>query len=182
MVSVRVIVSAHPQLIHYIEREAFIQNRPGALLRPHSLREVLWQQNSDFTRQIERLGSEISSSIRELPFALPNDLSITEQDLNQPLSIELAASQQLTDQSSSKDQVSLQDSLIHQDQATSLPLPTNESTHLILSELQKQTRLLEQLLKLQHRLVSTQRITQATQGFESLRLTPLPEKNKPDQG
>ena len=66
----RSIVSADPQLIQYIERRAFQENKPGALLRPHSLREVLWQQNIEFTRQLERLGSEISSAIRELPYAM----------------------------------------------------------------------------------------------------------------
>ena len=34
----KIIVSAHPDLIQHIEREAFLHNRPGALLRPHSLR------------------------------------------------------------------------------------------------------------------------------------------------
>ena len=61
------IAKAEPALIQHIEKEAFKRNQPGAFLRPHSLREVMWQQNLEFNKHLQRLGSEISSSIRELP-------------------------------------------------------------------------------------------------------------------
>jgi hypothetical protein len=174
----KVIVSAHPHLIQYIEREAFIHNRPGALLRPHSLREVLWQQNSEFTRQIERLGTEISSSIRELPYALPSHIS------DQQAYTEIESKEEET--VSTDVLVASPSQSTSQDSSTSAPLSvpdhllSESSVHLILTEMQKQTQLLEQLLSLQHRSISVQRITQSTQGFESLKLTPLPTQQKRD--
>ena len=66
----KLIADTEPELIQYVEREAFRMNKPGAFLRPHSLREVLWQQNLEFNKHLTRLGSEISSAIRELPHSL----------------------------------------------------------------------------------------------------------------
>lgn len=62
---------ARPEMIRKIERLTFNQNREGALLRPHSLREIMWQHNLNQNQLIGRLGSEIASAIRELPHFMP---------------------------------------------------------------------------------------------------------------
>ena len=157
------ITSAHPKLIQHIEREAFLHNKPGALLRPHSLREVLWQQNLEFNRQIGRLGNEIASSIRELPFRLPTEQAFDEKEsnltslnlneINEPIH---ESNDSLTSDSASSDLTpqKMNETLINED--------------LLLAEMKKQTLLLEKLIQLQLRSQSAQRITRSTEEFRSL--------------
>ena len=182
-----VIVTAHPQLIQYIEREAFFQNRPGALLRPHSLREVLWQQNIEFTKQIKQLGETISSSIRTLPLSLPvygeggtttlERLAIEEaqNEKNPPADAELrASSNPELDHAIDDGNISVKST-----SKTLIPVSSNEGAahdvdglSLLLNEMKKQTRLLEMILLNQQREQSAKRITMATQSLRSLDITP----------
>lgn len=180
-----VIVTAHPHLVQYIEREAFLQNKPGALLRPHSLREVLWQQHIEFNKQIERLGNEISSSIRVLPFALPqpplsaNTKHSTTTTDSAPSSMD-SAPLLTTDQSENNapHAESLSTSSPQDQESLNTPLNTTSSSftpgsvdmQILLSEMRKQTALLERLVVNQQRAHSSQRIALATQGFQSLNL------------
>ena len=64
------VAQADPRLIYQVEQQAFLANRPGALLRPHSLREVIWQQNNQSNEHLQELIGQLASSIRELPLAL----------------------------------------------------------------------------------------------------------------
>ena len=159
------IVSADPQLIQYIERRAFLENKPGALLRPHSLREVLWQQNIQFTKQLERLGREISSAIRELPFASP---------LSAPISRPTSAS--LSRTSSGQSGLGVDASATKSRQVETASLSSAEPTGdistrqfdadqgtAILAEMRKQTALLEQLVFMQKQAQSARRLELATQ-------------------
>lgn len=176
-----VIVTAHPQLIQYIEREAFFQNRPGALLRPHSLREVLWQQNIEFTKQIHNLGETISSSIRALPLSLPvyeahSDDLTKHSDLTD-MAFETAADQGSNSEMPVSDEGSSETP--HHKGTSSVAvftqdreLTSHENLSPLLKEMKKQTRLLELILINQQREQNAQRITKATQSFRSVDLTP----------
>ena len=64
------VARADPTLVSQIELQAFLDNRPGALLRPHSLREVMWQQNRESNKHIQEMLGQVASAIRELPLAL----------------------------------------------------------------------------------------------------------------
>lgn len=64
------VAKADPRLVYQVEQQAFLANRPGALLRPHSLREVIWQQNKQSNEHLQELIGQLASSIRELPLAL----------------------------------------------------------------------------------------------------------------
>jgi hypothetical protein len=64
------VAQADPRLVYQVEQQAFLANRPGALLRPHSLREVIWQQNKQSNEHLQELIGQLASSIRELPVAL----------------------------------------------------------------------------------------------------------------
>lgn len=175
----RSIVSADPKLIQYIERRAFQENKPGALLRPHSLREVLWQQNIEFSRQLERLGSEISSAIRELPYALsPVAASGEAYSDDDPLTPSSAEPQAYDLNAVAQPQTSVslsQDA--HADVGSPIQMTTSHlatesldavSADLILQEMRRQTRLLEQLLLVQGQSLSAQRIERSTQEMRSL--------------
>ena len=175
-----VIVTAHPQLIQYIEREAFFQNRPGALLRPHSLREVLWQQNIEFTQQIQQLGETISSSIRTLPLSLPvygefESVNLETMPHVQEASDDLTEAVELVeaevDQGGAALEFNEEPLKPAEGQSTQRVQGVKDLTPL-LDEMRKQTRLLERILLNQQREQSAQRITHATQGFRSLDLTP----------
>ena len=166
----RSIVSADPQLIQYIERQAFKENKPGALLRPHSLREVLWQQNIEFTRQLERLGSEISSAIRELPYALPGGAGVStptsfvdaevEQQVEENSQHEINSPD---DQSSSSDHQQEQEKTEQSTISTVVnTVPEHEMFMALLHESRKQTQLLEQLVGVTLRSTSAQRLGSAT--------------------
>lgn len=174
-----VIVTAHPQLIQYIEREAFFQNRPGALLRPHSLREVLWQQNIEFTQQIQQLGETISSSIRTLPLSLPvygdfegvtlepmpHDQQISEDLTEAVATVEVEVEEGAAPEVNEEPLRPTEEQSMQKGQVV-------EDLSPLLDEMKKQTRLLERILLNQQREQSAQRITHATQGFRSLDLTP----------
>ncbi|MAD61256.1 MAG: hypothetical protein CMH49_07085 [Myxococcales bacterium] len=155
----KVIVSAHPDLIQHIEREAFLHNRPGALLRPHSLRELLWQQNRDLNQQINHLGEVMSSSIHGLTSAL-------------------LSSEQVYNSEDSKDQKAPHDRIADQNlsnsldtSSTDLSQTSSEQTQLneILSEMKHQTQLLEQLVHLQSQNLDGQRVAQSTLAFAKIK-------------
>ena len=67
------VARADPRLVYQIEQQAFLDNKPGALLRPHSLREVMWQQNNLAKEHLQEMLGQVASAIRELPLALGAD-------------------------------------------------------------------------------------------------------------
>jgi|GEM_PF-1677684 len=64
------IARADPRLVYQVEQQAFLDNKPGALLRPHPLREVMWQQNNLAKEHLQEMLGQVASAIRELPLAL----------------------------------------------------------------------------------------------------------------
>lgn len=64
------VARADPRLVYQIEQQAFLDNKPGALLRPHPLREVMWQQNNLAKEHLQEMLGQVASAIRELPLAL----------------------------------------------------------------------------------------------------------------
>lgn len=146
----KVIVSAHPDLIRHIEREAFLHNRPGALLRPHSLRELLWQQNRDLNQQINHLGEVMSSSIHGLTSALLSSerMGKPKEKLDDPLiSPTLKNPEALSDLSSTH------------------PTTNHDQLNEILNEMKHQTQLLEKLIQLQSQNIDVQRVAKSTLAF-----------------
>ena len=185
----RSIVSADPQLIQYIERRAFQENKPGALLRPHSLREVLWQQNIEFTRQLERLGSEISSAIRELPYAMapmgmsPDAGSTEAEDIDQDLVEAESQAQNVHPPELGHDPQVRQGeghgknltSALSEHSVSDRPtqnmdyqMTHNVTSDLILQEMRRQTYLLEQLLRVQRQHRSAYRLERSTQEMQAI--------------
>lgn len=170
----RSIVSADPKLIQYIERQAFKENKPGALLRPHSLREVLWQQNIEFTRQLERLGSEISSAIRELPYALPSYSSV---ETGPDAGLTSASETSLIERDGTEQAQTTQEasSPIFQRDVSS---PDDQaSLAALLHESRRQTALLEQLILTFQRAQSSQRLERATQQMQSINYSDFEEES-----
>jgi hypothetical protein len=93
------VARADPRLVYQIEQQAFLDNKPGALLRPHPLREVMWQQNNLAKEHLQEMLGQVASAIRELPLALgaqqPLQLSI-----DAPEPSEATASQALSSEPS----------------------------------------------------------------------------------
>lgn len=97
------VARADPRLVYQIEQQAFLDNKPGALLRPHPLREVMWQQNNLTNEHLQEMLGQVASAIRELPLALgasaPLKLSIDQDEDDQPASeksIELPTQNQMS--------------------------------------------------------------------------------------
>ena len=152
-------------------------NKPGAFLRPHSLREVLWQQNLEFNKHLTRLGSEISSAIRELPHSLSGggmldvaddfeesidkiELSVTPPPMDPALygemeTISAQAIEPSPDSGSSEEGVDSQDSepikksTIGYEFRHTKSMPTMSHRQLVLHEVSSQRELLEELIDLQ---------------------------------
>lgn len=161
----KVIVSAHPKLIQHIEREAFLHNQPGALLRPHSLRELLWQQNRDLTQQISHLGGVISSSIHGLTSVLLDSANATlVQDSASASSPEHSSSDSNTHSTAAQPALPAVLTPLGSSRTTESQAQLNE----ILNEMKHQTQLLEQLVRLQEAKLGEQRVAQSTLTFESI--------------
>jgi hypothetical protein len=84
------VARADPTLVSQIELQAFLDNRPGALLRPHSLREVMWQQNRESNKHIQEMLGQVASAIRELPLALGGSapLDLPQVDVSTPVTLQ----------------------------------------------------------------------------------------------
>jgi hypothetical protein len=153
---------------------------------------VLWQQNIEFTRQLERLGSEISSAIRELPYAMvPME---TEIEVNGVTDVE-HTDQKLAEAESQMINAQYP-ALAHEPQVTGTAQGDSRQRHatkevndemifdrstqsmsyqeihggmnidLILQEMRRQTLLLEQLLRVQRQHRTAHRLERSTQEIQ----------------